>query len=805
MSHPSFLVPQLESIPEDLRAIDQWVCWSAKPDPRGGKPRKVPIDPATGDHAKVDQPATWSDFERACRRFESGGMTGIGFVLTQEAGLAGVDLDHCIDQDTGELEARAQQVIDQLDSYTELSPSGTGVHVLVRGQLPKGGRRKGKIEMYDDARYLTVTGHLLHGGTAIVDRGEELLRLHNSVFGEPVGEPGGNSSPEFAFASDQELLDRAMKARNGDKFTKLWNGDHSTYESQSEADLALCGMLAFWTGGDRAQIDSLFRRSGLFRPKWDEKHYSDGRTYGVATIRLAVDGRTEFYSQAGAASTGRPQIIVQGGMLPEVVDAAERALLGDGGDQIYRRGTLLVRPVRAEAPTVHEGTSMSAPLLIRPVEAPYLVERFTRAAVWERYSDKENKRIDCPSLVAKTYMAREGMWLVPPLRAVITAPTLRPDGSVLNRPGYDEGTGLLFDPGNVTFARVPESPKRQEAIEALERLKKILEGFPFVKGSDRAAALAAILTATVRPSIRTAPLFAFRAPKMASGKSLLADVVALIATGRPAAVMSHGNDEDEQRKRILALLLEGEPVACIDNVEDGLGGAPLCSVLTQVFWKDRVLGASKTATVPTNVTWLATGNNLHFIGDISTRVIPCDLDPGCERPEEREFEVDLHEYLPLHRHELVPAALTVLRAYEVAGRPKQELPVFGRFEEWGRRVRSALVWCGEEDPCLGRFRIESFDPEREQIRAVLEPWYRLVGATEMTVADIIRAARESDDQGLFTTLTDVARVRGGEPDPRRLGHWLNKRERRVEGGFRVDRVGERQGSVLWRVTKGGEP
>jgi len=272
--------------------------------------------------------------------------------------------------------------------------------------------------------------------------------------------------------------------------------------------------------------------------------------------------------------------------------------------------------------------------------------------------------------------------------------------------------------------------------------------------------------------------------------------------------MSQGRDEDESRKRMLALLMEGSGVISIDNIERPLGDPVLCSILTQELWKDRVLGATKTATVPTTSTWLATGNNLEFSGDITTRVIPCDLDAKCERPEERKFQVDLYKYIPEHRGELVSAGLTVLRAYHVAGRPDQGLPVFGRFEDWSNLVRSPLVWCGREDPNLGRARLENYDSERRQIQAVLALWYAVFEKRILTTGDVVAflaGAELSDLQKLFKEeLVSVAGDRSGDLDSRRLGHWLVKRERRIEKGLRVERVGQRQNAMLWQVAAVGE-
>ena len=200
--------------------------------------------------------------------------------------------------------------------------------------------------------------------------------------------------------------------------------------------------------------------------------------------------------------------------------------------------------------------------------------------------------------------------------------------------------------------------------------------FEFENDVSRSVALSAILTAVVRRSIAE-PLHGFTAPKMASGKTLLADVASLIATGKSNACISHADNETEERKRLLAVLMTGDPIICYDNVEKPFGSPALCSVLTSTEFKDRILGETRSISVPTNCLFLATGNNLTFHGDLSTRaVVCCRIDPGVERPEERHFKRDLRKHIPEHRGRLVAAVLTILRAYYVAGRPKQDLKEF---------------------------------------------------------------------------------------------------------------------------------
>ena len=173
---------------------------------------------------------------------------------------------------------------------------------------------------------------------------------------------------------------------------------------------------------------------------------------------------------------------------------------------------------------------------------------------------------------------------------MITAPTLRPDGSILDRPGYDEDTGLLFVESQ-PFPTIPERPDHKQGRAALDfLLQQVLSGFTFAAPHDQAAALSAILTAMVRSSLRTAPMHVFSAPLKGSGKSLLANIVGMIATGRPATTMVFTADPEEQRKRVLTILMSGDQVLCLDNLEAVLSGEAFCTALTEDTFSDRLLG-----------------------------------------------------------------------------------------------------------------------------------------------------------------------------------------------------------------------
>lgn len=273
-------------IPSELRDLSQWVLWR-KLD-RGGKVTKPPYQP-NGQKAESDNPDTWSTFEDAVRALPK--FDGLGIMLAN--GLCGIDIDHCIEN--GELSPFAKRAISLLNSYSEKSPSGTGVHILFFGELPPGRRKHTAtgFETYSSGRFFTLTGDRLPGApTTIEERTQEAAALHGEIFGEPAEERAATPPTGMDLDLD-ELLNLALTAKNGDRFSRLYGGHIDEYASQSEADLALCSMLAFWAGGDRSKIDQMFRGSGLMRKKWDEKH--GAQTYGEITIGKAVSGQREYY------------------------------------------------------------------------------------------------------------------------------------------------------------------------------------------------------------------------------------------------------------------------------------------------------------------------------------------------------------------------------------------------------------------------------------------------------------------------------------------------------------------------------
>ena len=221
-------------------------------------------------------------------------------------------------------------------------------------------------------------------------------------------------------------------------------------------------------------------------------------------------------------------------------------------------------------------------VIIKEIDQAFLTVHLTKRGNFVIFDGRSGtlKKIDCPERISKYLLAKQ-QWKFPVLTGIINAPTLRGDGTILDEPGYDEASGLLFFPGNYTFDKIPTNPTFEDAQRAKDELLFILKDFPFENEASKSVAFAAILTALIRRSIATAPLFGFTAPKMASGKSLLADVVSLIGTGKPNSVIAQAENEAEEKKRIMAVLIEGDPIVCYDNIEKPFKSAALCSILTQ--------------------------------------------------------------------------------------------------------------------------------------------------------------------------------------------------------------------------------
>ncbi len=707
--------------------------------------------------------------------------------------------------------------------------------------------------MYDHGRYFAVTGQHWPGTPEMIeDRQAEVDALYHQLFPEkqkkrPERETAHSPQPEARSLADDELVEKATKAKNGDKFARLFAGDTSDYDGdESRADAAFCVMLAFWTDRDFIQMDRIFRSSGLMRPKWEEKRGES--TYGELTIHKACSLVQETYrgpcrffggknspsKNGDAHSTNgdgsnhhrKPTIIL--GTDEERVNNEAIAALSDhqAAPEVFQRGNMLVRVLRSRKTGKQaridrpEGTPRIG--IMPPARVRELLTRVADIfkAVEKKGGSGSIELVPAhpPDYTISAVVARGDYPAIRGLEAVVEAPTLRPDGTILNTPGWDEETGLLYIP-NADFPPIPQAPSRGEAMVAVDSLLDLIHDFPFAgidaneQFNHRAAWLSAALTALARFAIHgPCPLFLFDANSPGTGKSKLVDIIAIIATGRDKSRTPFPDDDTELRKQITAMALAGDRLMLFDNIAQGspFGGAALDAALTGTTWQERILGKSElTPELPLLTVFFATGNNVQLRGDVQRRVIPCRLETKEEKPEERaDFKYpNLLEHVRANRPQLVCDALTILRAFAVAGSPQTSLPAFGSYEAWCRLVRQAVFWLTKADPWATRDKIRAADPALNTLAALLEGWSELPGGkTGISVADALRILNDPNRQDDFTVLRGAFMEWSRNdrlPGSGTVGHKLRSFRKQVMGKRMLDADPGHGGVQKWRVVQIG--
>ncbi len=494
---------------------------------------------------------------------------------------------------------------------------------------------------------------------------------------------------------------------------------------------------------------------------------------------------------------------------PRMVQETQAALIADTEhDPIFRRGPNLVRlnenpkddPTDAEVIRRKAGS-----LIIREIVPDYLAVRIAEAADYFVETEDGRAYLAVPATVVKHLLAAETKWRLPWLDGIVEAPTLDlQSGTVLSRSGYDPETGLWFDPRNLPPIPVfADAPTLADASAALDVIRDLLKEFPFEDGLSFSVAVGAILTAMIRRTLPTAPGFLFDAPQRSSGKTLLADLIGIIATGYPPGESQWADESAEQRKNIGAILMAGDLIVKFDNCVRAIGGSTICSAITaRGNFKDRILGVSERMDVPANAMWIFTGNNITVKDDMASRVVRLRLDAHCEFPELRKFERDdLAAYALEHRGELIHAALTILRAHILAGLPGREL-VNGRFKEWSTYVAGALVWLGMDDPADSRVGVIEDDPVRESRRHLFESW-REKFADKWVTAKVIDARLHEE----LVALSVADGIKHGD-GPSSIAARLKSLDGQIVDGMILHRrAGSLQGkgrATTWRLDRSAE-
>ena len=416
---------------------------------------------------------------------------------------------------------------------------------------------------------------------------------------------------------------------------------------------------------------------------------------------------------------------------------------------------------------------------------------------------------DPPVRVTKAILSLGAGRKLKPLEAVVTAPTLRPNGTVMDVPGYDPSTGLLLETEQ-TLVSVPSKPSKSEVMDALNTLLFPFRDFPLSGPSDWGVLLAALLTAVVRPALPTSPAFGFDAPVQASGKSLLASCIGALATGEVPTVWPHtsGRDDEEVRKRLFTALRNGTRALIWDNIIGQFDSAAMAAALTASNMTDRVLGKSESISIPNHAIVLMTGNNLTLAGDMPRRVLTCRIDPKTDRPFAREFDLDPLSYVSCHRQVLVSAALTIVRGWLTSQAPRAH----GRmasFDLWDDYVRQAVAWVGR-DVCSGKFsdpmdavtEAQASDPEQEALLEMMVAWQALLGDVYITAAGALKASNDSFSDAAARLKEAFIDLNSGRDvsTAKALGRVLGFRLGRIVGGLHLQVKKDTSANVkMWRV------
>ncbi|HXH58451.1 bifunctional DNA primase/polymerase [Iamia sp.] len=395
---------------------------------------------------------------------------------------------------------------------------------------------------------------------------------------------------------------------------------------------------------------------------------------------------------AGGPTIGDREAVIVTGRPLEAITGDILAILTDANDPpvVFIRGG---DPTRVRVDENHRP-------IVEPMGVHQVRHRIHRTMrPLRRSKGGDISDVVCPLDVVNDVLAHDQLPF-PPLTAVVETPTLRPDGTIHHAPGYDPATRLLHIPAsNLTVPPVPDQPPGDEVAAARTLLvDNLLTDFPFDTGTDLANAVGLLLTPTIRPAISgQVPLALVDAPEPGTGKGLLANVVAILATGRPAAARPLSNADEEVRKMLTATLLEAPSVIVLDNIEEALKSPSLAGVLTTDEWTDRRLGSSETVAVPNRATWIATGNSLRVAGDLARRCYRIRLDAHQAKPHTRTGfrHPDLITWTQEHRAPLIHALLTVARAWYAAGQPAApDTPVLGGFTPWVATCAGILHHAG---------------------------------------------------------------------------------------------------------------
>ena len=479
-------------------------------------------------------------------------------------------------------------------------------------------------------------------------------------------------------------------------------------------------------------------------------------------------------------------VLMQTGETHRAVAASERVASKDG--RYFNATGPIVRIV------TKAGQGISSELVNDQTLSSFLASKID---YYRKVRGKEWERCDPPGAVIQSLRYGQDRLHLKTLSGLSRQPFYGSEGCLVHRSGYDERTGIYSDFDETEYDL--GSATRDTAERELAYLKWLLREFEFGSDADRSAALAAILTAAVRPSLPLAPAFNINAPRSGGGKSFLAELIALAAGPAVPYSVSYPTTEEEATKLLLAVLLEKPAVILFDDMQARTGWkslGPINKVLTNATITERVLGKSKSGTARTNVLFLGTGNNVEPGQDLRRRVVSIRLAPRSETPTLRSFSFNPVDHIRKQRSAIVQAALTIIEAYRLSGQPTTDVPSIGSYEDWSLFCRHPLIWLGEPDPATSLIEQVQQDTDQDVLSALLKLWVRLFDDDAMMVREVVTEALRNAP--LRDILDEVGVIDGSIINQKRLGWYLRNNRGRWAGGLRIIEGPKTQRNT-WRV------
>jgi hypothetical protein len=502
----------------------------------------------------------------------------------------------------------------------------------------------------------------------------------------------------------------------------------------------------------------------------------------------------EFLNIPTTQARHKPVIRVIAGDLSRVVDAAEKELANRG--RHYQAGGLIV--------SVCTDPTSGDPKIV-PTSAPALTLELSVAATWQRCDGRAKEWVSCdpPSkYTAILYDAQQFRHLLP-LAGVVRQPYFREsDGLLITEPGYNPASQRfgVFD----AHQFVMPAPTQAAAHAALVLLEDLLTEFHFVAPTDKAAALAAIFTAVVRPSLSHAPGFHVKAPMPGSGKTYLCELIGAFAGPGGNAKVSYPTTSEEATKVILSLLLTSPAVIEFDDMDtDWIPHGTIKRMLTAEHITDRILGVSKIATVSTRTLFLGSGNNVGPIRDLLRRVLTIHIDPRCATPATMTYNGLPVDKVRKQRGIYVAAVLCIIQAWRNAGSPRSEADSIVTFGgAWSDYCRHPLMWLGHPDPATALLEQVRHDPEGDALGVLMTEWHAVFGSMPTTVRKVVEMTHTQAD--LLDALREFPIEEKGTINRSKLGWVLKKNANRIVNGFELQQT-LANGRTAWRVVTAKTP